>query len=77
MLSFEPCFVTKSPDFYHRNLAFLLLFDMAKQNVAYITHDRRIIFLAIQILSIYYVVDTVKGALRTSTRIQTKNKLNI
>ena len=76
MLLFEPSFVSKSPDFYHRNLVFSLFFDMVKENTAYVTYDRCIILLAIQILSIY-VVDAVKCVSRTSTRIQTENKLNI
>ena len=49
---------------------------MVKENTAYATYDRRIIFSVIQILSIY-VLDTVKCVLRTSTRIQTENKPNI
>ena len=35
---------------------------MVKENTAYVTYDRRIIFIAIQILSIY-VLDTVKVVL--------------
>ena len=49
---------------------------MVKENTAYVTYDRRIIFVAIQILSLY-VLDTAKGGFRTSTRIQTENKPNI
>ena len=49
---------------------------MVKENTAYVTYGRRIIFVAIQILSIY-VLDTVKGDFRTSTHIQTENKPNI
>ena len=51
-------------------------FDMVKASTANVTYDCRIIFLAIQILSIY-VLDTVKGVIRTYTRIQTENKPNI
>ena len=49
---------------------------MVKENTAYVTYDCRIIFLAIQILSIYDL-DMVKGVIRTGTRIQTENKPNI
>ena len=51
-------------------------FDMVKANMANVSYDCRIVFLAIQILSIY-VLDTVKGVIRTYTRIQTENKPNI
>ena len=49
---------------------------MVKENTAYVTHDLRIIFLALQILSIY-IVDMVKGVLRVPTSIQTESKPNI
>ena len=77
MLSFDPSFVSKSPDLHHREgICHFYFFNMVKENPAYITCDLCIIFLAIQILNIY-VLDMVKGVFRTSTRIQTEIKLDI